>query len=262
MKNSQQSILLRRLKGALIPLIFFVCLAQQMAASPARIVRIVDSKFYYPQQHVKKGFKMKVKYSGADAFIRSKIDRKAGEKAGDYYVIYDRRKNQVRFDVSSIAPRLAGAVNAILKENKDSIVPRTMRDTLRKYKVKTHKEPPFLKLYAYFDKRKFKKRLPPIIRVEYFLNKKYEVERTHAFLHTGERIDSRWDLVKNKKGKFMISKNTIVIMLRQGRLVQQNIYQYTQIKGVYLPKKITMKSKFESGKAKTETMVFSDHQIL
>ena len=49
-------------------------------------------------------------------------------------------------------------------------VAQSYLDQALSLKQKSH-----LKLYAYFDKRKFKKRLPPIIRVEYFLNKKYEL---------------------------------------------------------------------------------------
>lgn len=227
------------------------------ALEPDEIIKKIDGSFYYPQHQNIRGFSMKIQYTGVDQFIKAKIDKAGGEKVGDIFAIYTKDKG-FSYDVSSIAPRLAGAVNAILMENSDLLIPKTISETLINYGKKTHQEGKYLKLFAYLDKGK----RSPIIRVEYYLDSAFNVKRTHAWLHTGESIDSTWDLIKNAKGLYMIRKNTIVMKLARGTVAQQILYSYKQLNGVYLPEKIVIKSRFENGETRNELITLSDHKVM
>ena len=224
-------------------------------------IDIIDKKFHYPQNAVKKGFKLRMYYTGAEDFIKAKIRK--GETSGKYYVSYNKKTNKVSFDVSSISPRLSGAVKAILQEHQESIFPPSLAKSVKGYKINLVKRKKKYVLIAFIPKSEFlrKKRLPPVVRVEYYLSRSFRVERTFAYLHSGEKIDAKWTLQKTKSGKFLIKTNQVKLLLNSGVLKQTIQYKYKNVRGVYLPTKVTMASSFNGSKRKVETIKFFDHTV-
>ena len=199
-------------------------------------------------------------YTGAEEFLKAKLRK--GEKTGKVYVHWDRKRHELKFDVSSITPRLSGAVEAILREYQESVFPPSIAKSLKGYQLQLKKGKKTSQLIAFIPKEMFSKgKVPPVVRVEYLLNSDNRVTETHAYLHIREKIDAVWSLKKYKYKKYMIQTNVITLKLNKGILTQKISYDYTEKKGLILPKKITIKSRFDRGKYKSEYIKFSDFKV-